>query len=268
MSRVRGDDEVESFVSLLRRDGPCGLAQFESLTTAHQYGGLYGLVKRHTAPGARVLDWGAGNGHFTFYLAQLPLQVTAFSFGPPSDILTRLTPEQALRVTHVQGAPDEAVRLPFPDHSFDQVFSVGVLEHVREHGGSEQQSLSEIRRVLRPDGLFICYHLPNRYSWIEATARALQRGKVPPEPPDWPGYHRYRFDRAQIEALCKGAGLSLIDLHAYGALPRQPFTRLPESLRRARWLASLVNRCDWLLEHPFAGVAQNWALVARAAHSK
>jgi SAM-dependent methyltransferase len=266
VSRVRGDEEVDAFVSLLHRGGRAGLEQFESLATAHQYAGLYGLVNRHTRPGARVLDWGAGNGHFTFYLAQRPLQVTAFSFGPAPDILSRLTPEQSLRVTHVQGAQEEAVRLPFPDRSFDQVFSVGVLEHVREHGGSEAQSLTEIRRILRPGGLFIGYHLPNRYSWIEAVARALKIGRAPPEPPLWPGYHRYRFDRAQIEELVKGAGLSLIDLHAYGALPRQPFTHLPEGLRHARWLAGLVNRCDRALERPFARLVQNWAVVARADH--
>jgi SAM-dependent methyltransferase len=264
MTRPRGDEEVESFVNLLQQGSPSGLAQFESLTTAHQYGGLYGLVRRHVMPGAQVLDWGAGNGHFTFYLAQLPIHVTAFSFGPAPGILSRLTAEQAHRVRHVQGAPNEAVKLPFADHSFDQVFSVGVLEHVREHGGAEDQSLAEIRRVLRPDGLFICYHLPNRHSWIEAVARTLQLGRVPPEPPDWPGYHRHRFDRAQIEALFRGAGLSLIELHAYGALPRQPFTSLPKALRHARWLANLVNRCDRVLEGPLAALVQNWAVVARA----
>lgn len=42
-------------------------------------------------------------------------------------------------------------RLPFADQSYDFVFASHVLEHVAD----DQQAISEIRRILRPDGIAI-----------------------------------------------------------------------------------------------------------------
>jgi ubiquinone/menaquinone biosynthesis C-methylase UbiE len=44
-----------------------------------------------------------------------------------------------------------AEKLPFPDNMFDTVYSSHVLEHVK----STDESLSEMRRVLKPDGILI-----------------------------------------------------------------------------------------------------------------
>lgn len=49
--------------------------------------------------------------------------------------------------------------LPFPDSSFDIVFSSNVLEHVEDIGSLQQ----EIRRVLRPGGY--CVHIMPTASW-------------------------------------------------------------------------------------------------------
>lgn len=49
------------------------------------------------------------------------------------------------------GVQADEDRLPFADHSFDLVMSAGVLDQVNDVPGA----LSLIRRVLRPDGLFL-----------------------------------------------------------------------------------------------------------------
>jgi SAM-dependent methyltransferase len=103
----------------------------------------------------------------------------------------------------------DPVGLPFEDRSFDAVLSIGVLEHVRETGGDEIASLREIRRILRPGGFFICVHLPNRFSWIEFLARALGRSS-----------HRFSYTRTDILRLSGNAGLRVIEIGRYGALPR------------------------------------------------
>ena len=64
---------------------------------------------------------------------------------------------------------EDPARLPYQDATFDMVIGSGVLEHVaREH-----ESMNEIYRVLRPDGLFVVTFLPNRYSVTEALMRLL-----------------------------------------------------------------------------------------------
>ena len=45
----------------------------------------------------------------------------------------------------------DAEALPFPDHTFDVVYSWGVIHH----SAHPEQIVREIRRVLKPDGLFI-----------------------------------------------------------------------------------------------------------------
>lgn len=48
-----------------------------------------------------------------------------------------------------------AGRLPFPARRFDAVFAFETMEHWAEYGESVSQGLREIRRVLKPGGLFL-----------------------------------------------------------------------------------------------------------------
>jgi SAM-dependent methyltransferase len=225
------------------------LIAFRSLVGAHQYRDLYALFCRYVPAGARVLDWGVGNGHFSYYLVRHGYQATGFSL--TACTLPVWFPGEAYRL--VQGDPRDPVHLPFPDQSFTAVASVGVLEHVRETGGDELSSLREIRRVLLPGGWFVCYHLPNHYSAVEAVARWVPHKY----------YHRYRFTRRQVRRLLQEAELELIDTHRYGFLPRNIWQRAPHWLRNAPLMARLWDACDTLCATVLAPVCQNHALVAR-----
>ena len=53
-------------------------------------------------------------------------------------------------------------RLPFDDNTFDFIYSFSVFEHVQNYS----ESIAELARILKPDG--ICYHFfPSRYRLIE-----------------------------------------------------------------------------------------------------
>ena len=127
----------------------------------------------------------------------------------------------------MQGDPGEPVKLPFPDDSFEVVSSIGVLEHVREFGGHEQHSLSEIHRILKPGGHFLCVHLPNRKSWIESISHYLPKKH----------YHPIRFDETSIAQLMKEAHLELLEVKRYAVLPRNLFGWAPTKLRYSHTLA-------------------------------
>lgn len=251
------ESQVAEIYEDLRRIGPGTNDQFQSLPSASQYRKLYELTGAHVPAGAAVLDWGCGRGHFTFYLLRRGYRVTAYSLEDAPELFARLSDGERERLTFVRG--DDPAVLPFGDGSFDAVFSVGVLEHVRELGGTELASLLEIRRVLRPGGVLVVYHLPNRYSPIEAVSRILHRRH---DPREGFRFHQYRFTAAEISRLTEAAGLRLRAIGRYGFLPRNSLSRLPAAARSSRRVASWINAADFVLERAFAPFTQNYFFVA------
>jgi SAM-dependent methyltransferase len=67
--------------------------------------------------------------------------------------LSRVVAHRARRNALAEGWPATLLRadireLPFPDESFDVVYTMGTIEHIDEY----QQALQEVQRVLRPGG--------------------------------------------------------------------------------------------------------------------
>ena len=221
------------------------LAQFRSRGSAHQYTRLYTLVRHYVARGAKVLDWGVANGHFSYFLVRAGYEAYGYSL----EDLTFEPLVRADRYRFVKGS--DPVTLPFDDAAFDAVVSVGVLEHVTETGGDALASLREIGRTLRPGGSLICYHFPNRHSWIEWVARHAGRHQ-----------HTNRYGRAEIERLVGEAGLELRGVGRYGALPRNSLGRLPGLLGPSAGFARAYDVADAVLAVPLAPVCQNYWFVA------
>lgn len=232
-----------------RTDPACGdLLQYRRLATAHQYTRLYRLVAEHLPAGAKVLDWGCGNGHVSYALRRLGYDVSGYSF---EDFGLRRYLGDDYRFA--RGTADEPSSLPFSDASFDGVMSVGVLEHVRETGGDELASLHEIRRVLRPGGVFLCYHLPNRFSLIEALNRRFPSKHS----------HQFRYTRSDIESMCRLSGLELLTVTRYGALPRNLWHRAPSGVGDSPLVVRMWDALDFTLGSILSPWCQNYLFVGR-----
>lgn len=240
---------IKELVYQARSKPAYDLGQFGSVISAHQYRRLYSLVRKHIVLGGRVLDWGAGNGHFSFFLARAGYRATAFSIR--NDHMSEWLPQD--ETVRIIGSSNEPVQLPFEDRSFDAVASIGVLEHVADIGGNLQGSLNEIRRILAPGGRFICYHLPNSKSWIEALARLLPNHH----------YHSQTFTPREMYSLFDSTGLEILEAKRYGFLPRNIWGQIPSLLSDSSLTVRTWDLLDDILSALFRGICQNYQIVAR-----
>ena len=120
--------------------------------------------KRHA--GERVLEIGCGTGCDLLQFAMHGAQAVGVDI--TSEHL-RLAIQRVGQMAEVQQA--EAVDLPFPDQSFDYVYSHGVLHHIEE----PRRVVEEIFRVLRPGGRFNV-QVYARWSYF-TLLRILQHGR-------------------------------------------------------------------------------------------
>jgi SAM-dependent methyltransferase len=100
-------------------------------------------------PGSYILEVGAGTGYQAKALSDRGFRVVAIDL-PQSKYSDR-------RVFPV--ADYDGKTLPFPDRTFDIVFTSNVLEHV----SSLERLLAETRRVLKPHGY--CIHAMPTVTW-------------------------------------------------------------------------------------------------------
>jgi SAM-dependent methyltransferase len=233
-------------------DVQASIMQFRARACAQQYRLPYKITQQYLTENSKVLDWGCGNGHFSFFLTEAGHEVSAYNFGSPTTTVSHLLTQHAKKFRYTPGNESDPVTIPFESVSMDAVVSVGVLEHVRETGGTEPQSLAEISRVLKPGGVFICVHFPNRYSWIEAGTTVFKSRH----------HHRYRYTRNDIQRLAENGGFEVLMIRRYNAIPRNIFSSLgfaPGSRAIAAGADVIDTIAAWIL-NPFC---QNYAFVLR-----
>lgn len=153
-----------------------------------------------------ILDWGCGKGQSTYFLKKYGLAVESCDiekyasdsfFGQDTPIVDR----DRIQVKALK----HDYRLPYSDKSFDVVLSMGVLEHVPY----DLESLHEINRILKNDGLLFVFFLPQKSSWTQFVSRLLGDS-----------YHDRLYSKRQVSSLMKSSGFSLQDFWYRQILPK------------------------------------------------
>lgn len=103
------------------------------------------LADRVAEPGQSVLDLCCGQGSLTALMCATGAVVTGLDFSPTMlAIAARTAPDASLH-------EGDATAMPFADESFDAVVCNFGMMHIAD----QPKALSEIDRVLRPDGQFL-----------------------------------------------------------------------------------------------------------------
>ncbi|MDD5439808.1 MAG: class I SAM-dependent methyltransferase [Candidatus Omnitrophica bacterium] len=99
----------------------------------------------------RILEAGTGKGHFAFALAKAGYTFVTFDISPEEQRLAKLNIGYAGLEQHVEFKIENGEHTSFEDGSFDTIFSVNVLHHLRD----PYQVLDEFVRILAPAGTIV-----------------------------------------------------------------------------------------------------------------
>ena len=166
-----------------------------------------------------ILDWGCGKCHVSYLLKKRNVDVASCDIETTEHVdsaFGQYTPIADFAKINVIPLRHEYL-LPFDNETFDVVLSFGVLEHVP----SDTQSLAEINRILKPNGLFFCFWLPYKYSWKQKREQ-LKGGH----------YHNRLYDIKKISHLLNETKYNLLDYWYRDLLPKRyapPFYRAMEN---------------------------------------
>jgi SAM-dependent methyltransferase len=129
-----------------------------------------------------ILEIGCGHGYGTNYLAErdAKLVVGADMSEAALEYCRRYSGREELQFVRL-----DATRLPFDDSSFDVIVSYEVIEHLRDQG----IFLSEVARLLKDGGIFIC-STPNR-EVTSPLGKPLYK------------FHQKEFSPHELESLAK-----------------------------------------------------------------
>ncbi len=116
-----------------------------------------------TLKNAKVLDVGCGTGRF---LARFPEPNILFGV----DLSESMLQIAKTKLTRAVLSVASAIELPFADRSFDLVYSVRVIQHIRD----QQKMITELARVCKPGGrvIIVAYNtwsLLNLYKQIRMS---------------------------------------------------------------------------------------------------
>lgn len=90
------------------------------------------------APGSKVLEVGCGSGHLTRRLAERGIDIVGIDANPQAGAIAHSDLVRTMR----------AEALEFDDDEFDAIVSIHAIEHIP----ALEVALSEMARVLKPDG--------------------------------------------------------------------------------------------------------------------
>jgi ubiquinone/menaquinone biosynthesis C-methylase UbiE len=139
----------------------------------------HALKRAEVKAGMAALDVGCGRGELLLHLRQKGVKAVGIDYAAPGLELARKTSGAEVMLA-------DAKKLPFADASFDRIFLLGVVDHLRDW--ELEACFAEFKRVLKPGGRLLAntcvnteYHKTLTYELRKTVAAAL--GLKEPSPP-------------------------------------------------------------------------------------
>jgi len=158
---------------------------------------LHDLFRKHQVE--KVLDLGCGSGRHVVYFAKLGYRVSGIDIAPGAVSLS----QKWLAAENLEAELQcgDMVRLPWPDHFFDAVISIRVIEHNRF--AHIQKILKEVGRVLKTGGLFFANlkKYPPYKDWKNGKFARIDHHLYAPAEGDEKDIIHYFFAEDELEKI-------------------------------------------------------------------
>jgi SAM-dependent methyltransferase len=172
------------------------------------------FLREHIQAGEQVLDLGCGDGWMTAEIVRLGAQAIGIEVAEAAvQRAMRRHPGLAFGLAPIGGP------LPLEDNRFDAVWSSEVIEHVTDTG----RWLSEVRRVLRPQGRLLLT-TPN-HSRLRLLVAGIELYSEPL------GDHLHLYSRQSLRELLHDFGFGEIEITGAGGPPLARRMLLAASVR-------------------------------------
>jgi ubiquinone/menaquinone biosynthesis C-methylase UbiE len=108
-------------------------------------------LEQRCAPGKKILDFACGNGENGVYAASLGADCTGIDISPEGVENANKNAKKFGVAKHCRFVTMDGENMTFSDNSFDLAVEYGALHHVEL-----DKALSELARVIKPNGEMIC----------------------------------------------------------------------------------------------------------------
>lgn len=120
---------------------------FNQWSRIYEYPYCFEILKENISDGGQVLDAGSGVTFFPFFLSS-KYKITCIDQDDYEHIYNEINKKQKTTVNFMK---TNLQNIPYPDDSFDAIYSISVLEHTENYDAI----LKEFYRLLKPNGLLI-----------------------------------------------------------------------------------------------------------------
>lgn len=196
----------------------------------------------------RVLDWGCAHAPDACMIRLhhgADVEIHGCDVGPPDafPVFHGYADLQYRQLRH-------AYQLPYPDDFFDVVIGDGVLEHVP----NDRESLKELYRVLKTNGILVFSCLPNCWSYLEGLSRLL---RLP--------HHLRTYRMGQARELLLHSGFLVFQARHYQMVPSLSGMAMVTRSRLLQRFCSWLWSANALVERawPINRLSSNLFLLAR-----
>ncbi len=197
-----GDQRASGWERIYKEDGDLGFGVLPKIVRASR--------KFKEKNYRDILDLGCGTGRHAIFLAELGFRVCATDLSP-SGIRIAQRKAEALGLTHIDFLQHDMKTIPFAAETFDAVICIWTIYHGTI--GQINDTIGEILRVLRPDGLLITDFLSTEDSTFGLGKEVETNTFVGQKPAEEDVPHHYTT-RAELTHILSGFRQASIRLHS------------------------------------------------------